>query len=189
MESLLTRFLPIEQPIKRVFLWGMPGSGKSTLGRKLASKLNWEFVDLDELIVEHAGKSIPEIFEESGESGFREMESEVLATVLGNVFAVISTGGGAPCFLNNAEKMNASGLSVLLDVPMGMLAHRLSHAKEVRPLVSGTDKEELLQKLETMYADRASAYNKAHLIFNLTKTDNKQILTTLSDLIPGKSSV
>src|SRR4051812_8462078 len=80
-----------------VWLVGMMGSGKSTVGKRLAARLDRPFVDLDERIETEAGRSIGDIFERDGEPAFRALESRVLARVADGPDAVVATGGGAPC--------------------------------------------------------------------------------------------
>ena len=86
------------------FLMGMPGSGKSTLGKRLAAKLNVLFIDLDEYIVQKEKKTIETIFELHGEALFRELERNYLLEIInsGSVF-LLALGGGSPCFNNNIE--------------------------------------------------------------------------------------
>ena len=94
----------------RLFLIGMPGSGKSTIGRYLAESLGLPVYDLDKLVEAAAGKSIPDIFANEGENRFRELEKEVLREVIANhPKGIISTGGGAPCYFDNFAKMQQAG--------------------------------------------------------------------------------
>ncbi|MBU1820351.1 MAG: shikimate kinase, partial [Bacteroidetes bacterium] len=89
--------------MKNIFLIGMPSSGKTTLGKKLARALGYRFVDLDKLIVSDQKKSIPDIFREHGEPYFREVESRILQDTRPDHWLVVSTGGGAPCFFDNMD--------------------------------------------------------------------------------------
>src|SRR5436189_5502924 len=91
----------------KIFLIGMPGAGKSTLGRPLAAALNLPFVDLDKEIEKHEQKSIPEVFELRGEDYFRKSESTLLKSwAESNRSFVLATGGGAPCFHDGIEVIN-----------------------------------------------------------------------------------
>jgi shikimate kinase len=91
----------------KIFLLGFMGSGKSTLGKKLANKLNVPFFDLDKIIEEQIGISIAEIFKTKGEEYFRTLETQVLKQLIyKQAKFVIATGGGAPCFNNNIELIN-----------------------------------------------------------------------------------
>jgi shikimate kinase len=87
-----------------VFLCGMMGSGKSSLGKKIASKMHWDFIDLDILIEEEEKKTISEIFKNSGENYFRNIETQALQKIiLSKKNVIVALGGGTPCFNNNME--------------------------------------------------------------------------------------
>jgi shikimate kinase len=94
--------------MKPFFLIGYMGSGKTTLGKQLAKKLNLQFVDMDLFIENRYHKSISEIFKEKGEDGFREIERRTLQEIAGFENVIISTGGGLPCFFDNMDLMNKS---------------------------------------------------------------------------------
>lgn len=100
----------------RIFLTGYMGAGKTTLGKAFARKMNVPFVDLDWYIEERFHKTVGELFTERGETGFRELERNMLHEVAEFENVVISTGGGAPCFFDNMEFMNRVGKTVFLDV-------------------------------------------------------------------------
>ncbi|SHN16848.1 shikimate kinase [Cyclobacterium lianum] len=150
---------------RKIVLVGMPGSGKSTLGRTLAEKLNCPFFDLDELIEKKEGTPIAAIFPEKGEGYFRNLESLVLEETLDQKQAfVLATGGGAPCYNDNMSLINAKAISVYLDVPLNHILDRLNQTQiEVRPLFSGLDTSEIILKLKNMYVDRHSFYEKAKI--------------------------
>ena len=93
-----------------IILIGYMGSGKTTLGKKLAKKLGFEFLDTDDFIEDSTNKSIPEIFNELGEDGFRKLEYDVLNALDVNN-CVISVGGGMPCFYNNIDTLNSIGVT------------------------------------------------------------------------------
>lgn len=137
------------------------GSGKTFWGRRLAETLQCPFYDLDTLIVAHAGKSIPEIFDELGETGFREMERARLLDVLKQPAAVVSTGGGTPCFFDNMEQMNAHARTIYLDLPVHILVQRLQKEMQNRPLLAGLSDETLPAFIEKMLEKRAPFYEKS----------------------------
>ena len=148
--------------MKNIFLVGMPSSGKSTLGRRLARALDYRFVDLDKLIVENQNQTIPEIFRGKGEGYFREVERKILQETTPDRRLVVATGGGAPCFFDNMDFIKANGLSIFLDVPPRELAKRiLNHNKDDRPLLSGI--ENLEAELTQRRAERLPFYEKADL--------------------------
>ncbi len=159
--------------MKNIFLVGMPSSGKSTLGKGIADALHYRFVDTDKLIVREEGRSIAHIFAYSGEAYFREAERRILHTIRPGGSLVVSTGGGMPCFHENMAYMNATGVSVFLDVPVDVLVRRiLTHAQEDRPLNSAKDPE-LLTTLQKRYETRLPFYSQANIIISgETTTDD-----------------
>ncbi|MEO8473315.1 MAG: shikimate kinase [Chryseolinea sp.] len=147
----------------KIFLVGMPGSGKSTIGQQLASSLEMDFVDLDAAIQEAEGSSIDEIFKTKGEEHFRLIESQMLRLWIGSDQSfVLSTGGGTPCFYNGIEVINNAGLSIFLDERVSVLIERLKNNMD-RPLLKTTDLGEMRAKLEKIRADRLSCYEKASI--------------------------
>jgi len=148
----------------RIYLVGFMGSGKSTLGRKLAKHLGLNFIDLDKYIEERFFKTIPAIFGEEGEKGFREKERFSLAEVSHFENVVISTGGGAPCFFDNMELMNKTGLTVYLAPGTETIAMRILKSKTERPLVSGKSKEELTAYILDSLEKRAPYYEQAAIV-------------------------
>lgn len=150
--------------MKNIFLVGMPSSGKSTLGKRIADLLHYRFIDTDKLIVREEGRSIAEIFAQSGEAYFREAERRVLQTIRPGTNQVVSTGGGMPCFHDNMAYMNATGVSVFLDVPVAVLVRRiLAHALEDRPLNNAKDPK-LAAVLQKRFEDRLPIYSQANII-------------------------
>jgi len=146
--------------MKNIFLIGLPSSGKSTLGKKLARILNYRFVDMDKLIEKDQQMTIPEIFTRKGEPYFREVESRILKNTLENRRVVIATGGGAPCFFDNMDFIKRSGVSIFLDVHHRELAKRIqNHGKDDRPLLSGATSLE--KELEQKYLQRLPYYSRA----------------------------
>ncbi|MTI31865.1 shikimate kinase [Xanthovirga aplysinae] len=147
------------------FLTGMPGSGKSTLGRRLAKHLSLDFIDLDVEIVKREGQSINQIFAEEGEAYFREQEKEALFKVCRNPNEfVLSTGGGAPCFFENMDFIKGQGLTLFLNVSPEELCRRMwSKGQSNRPLLKGLTKEKLTSNLREKLEDRLPFYTKAHL--------------------------
>ncbi len=149
-------------------LLGLPGSGKTFWGKKLATHLNIPFYDLDELIVQEAGLTIKEIFDEGGESLFRSIESSTLfnicqAKIQDNY--ILALGGGTPAFNNNMERVNTSCTSVFLDVSISTVVHNLEHDKgNHRPLLEQADKKLLTTLLEKLRSERILAYNQANYL-------------------------
>ena len=133
-----------------IVLIGLMGSGKTTVGKIIARKLCWEFVDTDSLIVEQAGgRSIPDLFAEEGEAGFRKRESDALRGLLGRRNSVIATGGGIITTARNLPLLRHLGYLVWLEAPVTLLARRTSFNQD-RPLLQDTDPTARLQSLLTV---------------------------------------
>ncbi len=142
----------------------MPSSGKSTLGKRIADALHYRFIDTDKLIIREEGRPIADIFAQDGEAYFREAERRVLRTIRSGGSLVVSTGGGMPCFHDNMAYINATGVSVFLDVPVEVLIRRIvTHAQEDRPLNNPSDPE-LATVLQKRYENRLPYYTQANII-------------------------
>ena len=150
----------------KIFLIGFMGCGKSTMGKKLAAKLGYEFIDLDHQIEHSIGTSIAGYFSAYGEAAFRKLESEVLKTFDYPVNAVIATGGGTPCFFDNMDWMNANGLSIYIEMPAAALAKRLESGKEKRPLLKDLNELEMIGFIEKKLGEREVFYKRALLTIN-----------------------
>lgn len=141
--------------IKPIYLIGMPGSGKTTIGKKYARKLGRIFFDLDKLIVEQSQKTIPELFEEIGQDGFRALESKVLKSI-DETNAVISCGGGTPCFFDNLDFMLERGEVVWINTHISACWGRVRNGKN-RPLVNSN-----AIAFFKLYDERKPFYERAH---------------------------
>jgi shikimate kinase len=146
-----------------IFLLGPMGSGKSWCGERLAERLNVTFIDMDRQIEQGEEATIAEIFERSGEAGFRKLEHVYLRRLDGISAAVVATGGGTPCFFDNMEWMNARGITVYLKTPLDILLTRLLPAPNMRPLLQGLYDQDLETWLEKMLEEREPFYRKAHI--------------------------
>lgn len=138
-----------------IFVYGPPGSGKTTLGRQLASDLALPFTDLDLVIVSGAGRTIPEIFAAEGEAGFRIREKATLSAVLSGVPGVVALGGGALLDDENRRRVEAAGRVICLDAPLETLTARLQ-AEGGRPLLSGNQPARLAVLVEARKPHYAS---------------------------------
>lgn len=137
-----------------IFLCGFMGCGKTTVGKKMASLLGKKYCDMDELIVQKAGMSIPEIFEKLGEPEFRRMESELIVE-LGQFSGIVSCGGGAMLSDINGENAKKSGVVVFLDVPFETCYNRIKNDPN-RPIATSRTKEQL----KDLYDERYPKYKK-----------------------------
>jgi shikimate kinase len=155
------------------------GCGKTTLGRKLAAELGLTFIDLDTFLEEKYFRTIPQIFQEEGETGFRRKEQNVLHEVSTFDDVIVATGGGAPCFFDNMEVMNNTGFCIFLDVDTVSLANRLIHAKTERPIIKGKSLEELHVFIDEMMLKRRPFYEKARYILNGSAIKPDQVIEIL----------
>lgn len=149
-----------------VFLVGFMGAGKSSVGRALGDRLNWVFEDLDDRIMQREGRSVAEIFRDSGESAFRQAEHATLRRVLeelrGGVARVVALGGGAFVQPDNIKLLKSAGVpTVFLDAPVEELWRRCRRQAEdagtERPLLQSTD------QFGKLYQDRRKSYSGASL--------------------------
>jgi shikimate kinase len=142
------------------------GAGKTTIGKKLAVRMNYRFVDVDKNIEKKEQMSIPAIFQKKGEHYFRKIEHDLLLEIAGlNENLIVSTGGGAPCFMNNMELLNSSGITIYLKLDPLLVYHRLTHVKmKNRPLIDNKSPEELMQFIIEKLKEREPVYNMSHLV-------------------------
>jgi shikimate kinase len=142
-----------------IALIGLSGTGKSTVGRLLAARLDWPLLDTDVLITQLDGRNIPEIFAEDGEARFRDIETDALRQALAATPAIIATGGGVVLREENRALLRAHTFVVWLDAPTEALIARLLAHDEARPLLAGDDPAARLEALRTtragLYAETA----------------------------------
>jgi shikimate kinase len=163
-----------------LYLIGMMGAGKTTVGQLLAKHLGYRFVDTDSVITQSAGKSINEIFAEEGEAAFRQLESDVLAQVCAYTQLVIATGGGIVLRQQNWSYLH-HGLVVWLDVPVELLYTRLAE-DSTRPLLQDSDPE---GKLRSLLQERTPLYSQADLRITVSGEDTpEQIVQRIINAIP-----
>ena len=147
-----------------IFLIGFMGCGKTTLARKLASRLGYMFIDIDHVIEAQEGITIAGYFAKYGEDAFRKLESEVLQQTKYPEHAVISTGGGLPCFFYNMQWMNARGKTIYIRLSPKTLAARLEHEKEKRPLLLEKHGDELVAFIADKLLERDKFYMQATIV-------------------------
>ena len=140
--------------MKRVYLVGFMGSGKSTVGRLVADRLGWEFVDLDETIEADVGRSVQEIFSESGERRFREIESDALRRVQEGSPCVVACGGGTYVDSKNRDFIDQSGIAVYLEASLEIIMERVD-VDGTRPLFSTPE------RTAELYQERLHTYRMA----------------------------
>lgn len=165
----------------RIYLLGFMGSGKSSLGRRLAKKLDFDFFDIDHGIEEKTGMKVSEIFNTMGENGFRELERTVLHETATLTNTVIATGGGTPCHHNNMDFILENGTSVYLRMSPVSLADRLETSSKIRPLVQNLSGSDLLAEIEERLKKREEYYLRANCIVKGESVKPKHII----DLVFG----
>ncbi|OUL36400.1 shikimate kinase [Nostoc sp. T09] len=164
-----------------LYLIGMMGSGKTTVGRLLAKHLGYGFVDTDDVIVQAARKSINQLFAESGEAVFRQLESDVLAQVCAFTKLTIATGGGIVMRQENWSYLH-HGLIVWLDAPVQLLYSRLQE-DSTRPLLQDVDPQ---GKLRSLLEQRQRLYSQADLHITISAGETpEQIATRVVEAIPS----
>ena len=156
----------------------MMGVGKSTIGKILAKKLDYNFIDVDKIIESMEGHSINLIFKNKGESYFRKIESDITLSELKKMNSVISLGGGA--FLNNAIRRNTKKLSISfwLDVPIDLLINSLKRTKK-RPLLNNKNINETVKKI---YFERKKIYSEADFKIKCNSLKTEEIVDKILKL-------
>jgi len=147
-----------------VYLIGYMGSGKSTAGKKLATRLGMAFVDMDAELEQRADISVSEWFEQKGEDHFRKAEAQLMTDFSTQKDLVIAAGGGTPCFSNNLELMKNTGVVVYLDMEVDQLVSRLLSGQAQRPLIAGKSPEELTEFITGHLEERKPYYEQAHIL-------------------------
>jgi len=157
---------PHSTSLKRIYLVGMPGSGKSTSGKRFARALGWSFADLDKLVKLRTGKNIPQFFKEEGEEAFRSVERSCLHETSLSMHLVVACGGGTAAWFDNMEWMLKNGTVIWLDIAQSELKRRIISGKSERPLFSGLSESEIEAKLITLYNLRVAFMERATLRVN-----------------------
>jgi shikimate kinase len=167
-----------------VYLIGMMGAGKTTIGKLLSEQLNYRFIDTDSLVESCAKQTVTQIFTDYGEPAFRQIEHQVLADVSTYTRLVIATGGGIVLDVMNWSHLR-DGIIIWLDVPVEQLYQRLRSSHQVRPLLATPD---LLATLSNVYEQRRKLYAQADICFIVDADESPQkvcdrLLTVLASKI------
>lgn len=171
--------------MKKIILLGYMGSGKSTIGQKLAQQLDLPFIDLDQQIEKQLEKSVSEIFKEHGEIYFRKKEHEILHSLLEqNTPFVLSLGGGTPCYANNHLALELEQVtSIYLKGSIATLAARLEKEKEHRPLLNQKMEDTLETYIAKHLFDRSYFYHKAKHVLPIDDKSIDQVVEQAADLV------
>jgi len=153
----------------------MMGSGKTNLGKKLAKRLSYSFVDTDAEIEKEAQLSINNIFTHHGEAAFRKLEQKQLQKLSTSENMVVSTGGGLPCYHNNMDLINKTGTAIYLKASPVFLKSRLKNQQKNRPLIASYNEEELLVFLQQQLSAREAFYEQASIITPAINSNTKTI--------------
>ena len=168
---------------RHIFLTGFMGSGKSTIGKKLANRLGTKFIDTDDIIELSYKKEIKDIFEHEGEAKFREYEENMLAEIIeAEDGAVISLGGGTLLSANNIDTVLKSGLLIYIKSEPSEIWNRIKHSTR-RPLLrkDGEDwtRQMYLDRVAELMKEREEGYNRAHLLLDRDGKDGEEIVVEL----------
>lgn len=162
-----------------ISLLGYMGSGKSTFGKLLAEKINYKFIDLDDVIEAKYDMSITEIFQSKGSTWFRDNETHMLNKIMRKDNIVISLGGGTPIYNDNMSLVLQKTISVYLKASVDALFFHLKDNRDKRPIIKYLNNDELKEFISTHLSEREKYYKlaKHHII-----TDNKNIDEIVSEL-------
>jgi shikimate kinase len=168
-----------------VFLVGYAGSGKSSLGKRLARRLGVRFVDTDKLVEESVGASIPDIFHYEGEEYFRIAERRAVESLANEgMDLVVATGGGLPTWRDNMEWLVRSGVTIYLRRTPEQILSRLSpYGRQKRPKFRGLNDEELLSYMRANLAEREPVYERATVTVDCSKVGDDEIVAMLSGFL------
>jgi len=159
-----------------IFLTGFMGSGKTTVGRILAKMAGYDFLDLDDLITERAGKSVSAIFVEQGEDEFRRLEREAVASLREATHAVVALGGGTYTFEANRERIARIGKTVWLDCPLDSCLSRIGQDGS-RPLLGDID------SMRSLFDKRRRAYGLADYRFDAGGDSPEQVASAIASTL------
>jgi shikimate kinase len=149
----------------KIYLIGMPGSGKSTIGSELAVELDYHFWDLDVEIEINEGLTIPEIFEKRGEELFRQAERNNLLNLSNQRSSfLMSTGGGTPCFHNGIDFMNEKGITIFINTNIHKIVRHVMAQQGTRPMFKDFSEDQIRQRMQMLLESRFATYAKAQII-------------------------
>ena len=159
----------------RIYLIGLPGTGKTHFGKMLSRAMSLPFIDTDEQLERQSRLSVKQLIEQNGEAIFRSMESEVLFATASMPHAVVSTGGGTPVHNNQILWMKNHGIVVWIDTDLQLIAKRIAQNITRRPLFMGLNELEIARKLSEIYGFRKNFYKKADIIVPVKTLHNNSL--------------
>ena len=174
--------------MRSIILLGYMCVGKTKIGNQLAKRLNRTFYDLDWYIEDRMHKRIPELFAEKGEDGFRKIERNMLHEAAEFEDIILSCGGGTPCFFDNMDYMNETGVTIFLKASPATIINHYKMSRTVRPLLQNKSPEELKDFITTQLEDRAPFYEKARYTINVDVLDDfdkvKMVVEDICHIVP-----
>ncbi|MDT8309448.1 MAG: shikimate kinase [Bacteroidales bacterium] len=168
-----------------IYLIGYMGSGKTKLGKKLAARIGFKFIDLDKLFEQQHHTTIADYFNSYGEESFRKEEQQILYSMEKTSKAVVSTGGGTPCYQDNIAFMNKTGVTVYLQLSAQSLAHRLRVSSANRPLLENIGDEHFDSFIQQHLAERENYYLKAHFVVKGEDLTGEMLYKALNSILPS----
>ena len=173
----------------RLYLIGYMGTGKSTIGRKIAKRTELPFLDTDKMVEEAEGADVADIITYASEEYFRKAERRALERTAELECAIISTGGGLPVWGDNQQWMAERGVSVYLKRTPEQIISRLSpHGRYKRPKLRGLNDEELLRVMQEGIAEREPIYSKADIVLDGSQMSDYEMVDRLVEFITGKTN-
>jgi shikimate kinase len=153
--------------VERIYLVGFMGSGKTAAGRRLAEKLNLQWIDTDKFIERRRNKTVSQIISENGQDKFRQIENSVIEELSAYEDVVVSCGGGLPCFYDNMLTMNKTGITIYLKTSPTVLIERLKAAKTERIFLKNKSEDELKEYIYKTLQEREFFYNQAKIVIDI----------------------
>jgi shikimate kinase len=173
-DKFLYEAIMSESNKRNIILCGFMATGKSTVGKKLAALMNYQFMDLDAVIEEEEGISIPEIFTSRGEPAFRALESRMVERVSAMNGRVIATGGGTIVNPQNLEKLKSCGVVITLTADIATILQRVGSGDD-RPMLKG----DRVERIRTLLEQRAYAYSQADIVLDTTSLSIEEVAQTI----------
>ncbi len=168
----------------RIFLMGFMGVGKTTLGRRMAKQLSYQFIDLDLFIQQKTNCSISELFQ-NGEEHFRKIETEALRDLASMTNVVISLGGGTPAFNDNMAIISRS-FSIYVYLPESAIFQRLIASRNPRPLIKGLNHDQLKEFISNKLKERETFYRQANITIDEHRPQLSSITTAIESLTEAR---
>ncbi len=168
-----------------IFLVGYMGCGKSSLGRRLAKRLNTPLVDTDAMVEQAGGASVADLFQYVGEERFRAMEREAIEQIIAEGGdRVVSTGGGLPVWGDNMERLNAVGQTFYIRRSAEQIAARLSpYGRQKRPKLRGLNDEELIEFMQRNMAEREPYYSRATVTLDAEMLPDETLVELIAEIV------